>query len=55
MLIVKVKNISDLSPISDYRYSVFVNEEKIKEGIIKNHNREEGWRKLIQKIAEENE
>jgi hypothetical protein len=45
----KVKTVKD---IADYEYLVFTNAEKIAEGKIKKHNRADGWKPLVKRIAE---
>jgi len=53
MLTVLIGNVSDLAPVSDYVYSVSVNGERISQGIVRGHRREDGWKALLKKIAEE--
>jgi len=52
MLIVKVKNTTDLSPVSDYRYEVLVNLEVIASGTVKGHCRADGWAELVWRVIE---
>lgn len=55
MLTLYIRNVSGLKPISNYKYAVMVNAEKIAEGMVKGHFREDGWAKLVSLIAEEAE
>ena len=50
MLTLYIHNISKCAPVSDYEYVVMVNEEKIAEGMVYSHHREDGWKKLVEKI-----
>ena len=52
MLTIQVWNVSDLAPVSDYKYAVYVNREQIATGLLKDHTREDGWAVLVKKIAE---
>jgi hypothetical protein len=52
MLIVKIQNITNLSPVSDYRYEVLVNLEVIAGGEVKGHVRAEGWAELVRRVIE---
>jgi hypothetical protein len=52
MLSVYIRNIRTVKGIADYEYLVFTNAEKIAEGKIKKHNRADGWKPLMKRIAE---
>ena len=52
MLIITLRNISELAPISDYEYKVYVNNRKIAEGTVVSHQRDEGWEVLVGKLAD---
>lgn len=57
MLVVTFLNISDMAPISDYKYSVWVTttegtKKTLAAGIIRHHVRDEGWEKLVQKLLD---
>lgn len=51
-LIVVFENMTNLSPVSDYRVRVFVN-EKLIDGpiIVKGHKRVEGYKALVEKFV----
>jgi hypothetical protein len=53
MLTLQVVNVSDGEPISDYRYTVYINRDVISTGSIRDHKREDGWASLVKQIAEE--
>jgi hypothetical protein len=58
MLMVQLRNISDMALISDYEYSVLVtlrdgSLKTIAEGNIKGHVRTDGWRDLVQRVLDE--
>lgn len=58
-LIVVLVNISDLAPVSDYRYEVMIGDgtpsrsKTIANGIVKGHKRDDGWEPLVQKLLDE--
>lgn len=57
-LIVVVQNISQLAPVSDYRYEVLVGDGSIRsktiaKGEVKAHARVDGWKKLVQRVLDE--
>lgn len=58
-LIVVLVNISDLAPVSDYKYEVLVGDgskdrsKTIANGIVKGHKRDDGWEPLVQKLLDE--
>lgn len=58
-LIVIVSNISNLAPVSDYNYEVLVGDGTrertlvIARGQVKGHKRNDGWKKLIERVLEE--
>ena len=39
-------------PISEYRYTVLINERPIEVGVVTGHARNDGWRKLVQKVID---
>lgn len=53
MMTVRIINISNLHPMSDYEVGVQVNDRLIGQGIHKGDRRDNGWRKLLEKIAGE--
>lgn len=53
MLIIHIQNITDLAPISDYRYEVLVNLEVIASGEVKGHVRADGWAELVRKVIDQ--
>lgn len=40
---------------ANYEYEVRVNDETLERGIIKGHNRDDGWRALLAQIVKEND
>jgi hypothetical protein len=52
MLTLYIRNVRTKNDIADYEYLVMVNAEKIAEGKIKKHNRADGWKPLVKRIAE---
>jgi len=52
MLTLYIRNVKTKNNIADYEYIVMVNSEKIAEGTIKKHNRADGWKPLVRRIAE---
>ena len=50
MLLLKVRNTSDLAPLSDYEYEVLINTTVIASGKVR-HRRANGWRALVAAIA----
>ena len=59
-LIVIVRNVSELAPVSDYDYKVLVGDgtpersKTLAMGQVKGHTREDGWQVLIEKVLSEN-
>lgn len=54
MLIIKIHNDgSGNNDSANYDYTVFVNKKIIAEGRIERHNRNDGWKKLVARLAEE--
>jgi hypothetical protein len=53
MLTVQIWNVSDLAPVSDYHYAVYINREQIATGSVLGHTREDGWAVLLKKLADE--
>jgi hypothetical protein len=56
MLVVTFKNISDLAPVSNYDYEVWVTskdggKQVLVKGRIHGHIRAEGWEKLVDKLT----
>lgn len=52
MLTIQIWNVSDLAPVSDYEYAVYINRDEITSGTIIGHTRDDGWAVLAKKIAE---
>jgi hypothetical protein len=52
MLALYIRNVRTKNDIADYEYLVMVNAELIAEGKIKGHNRADGWKPLVKRIAE---
>lgn len=57
-LIVVLRNLSSLAPVSDYAYEVLVGDggptsRTITEGVVKGHRRDDGWRALVQRLLDE--
>lgn len=58
MLIIEIKNVTELSVISSYTYEVWVttkigNKKVIAKGTVIDHERTDGWRVLVQRIINE--
>ena len=53
MLTLTICNVSGLAPVSDYVYAVYVGREQIASGTINGHTRDDGWAKLVKRVAEE--
>lgn len=56
-LIVVLRNISELAPVSDYRYEVLVGDGSprsnvIARGTVCGHKREDGWKALVQQLLD---
>ena len=59
-LIVVVQNLSQLVHLSDYRYEILVGHGTKRsnvnaKGEIKAHTRDDGWKKLVQRVLDESE
>ncbi len=59
-LIVVIQNLSQIAPVSDYRYEVLVGDGSIRsktiaKGEIKAHTRDDGWKALVQRLLDESE
>ena len=52
-LIIVLRNISKLAPISDYEYTVLINETVIEKGIVKRRTRADGWPAFAEKLLEQ--
>jgi len=52
MLTLQVWNVSDLAPVSDYHYAVYIGRERIATGSVNGHRRDDGWPALVKQIAE---
>ena len=52
MLTLQIWNVSDLAPVSDYHYAVYINREQIATGSVNGHTRDDGWAILVKKLAE---
>ena len=58
-LIIVLRNISALAPISDYEYRVMAGDggplsKVLKRGTVKKHIREQGWEALVRLMLEDN-
>ncbi len=53
MLILKIKNISDLAPTSDYVWHAFINDKMIANGKVTGHYRPDGWKALVEKVVKQ--
>jgi len=52
MLIIELVNKSGLAPVSDYEYSVRINNRVITEGKVLGHTRKDGWEELVLKMID---
>jgi len=52
MITIQLTNISDLEPISDYHYNVFINKGLIASGVVLGHHRSDGWPALVKMLAD---
>lgn len=52
MLTLQIWNVSDLEPVSDYRYRVLVGDKVIASGKVEQHTRSDGWANLVGKIVD---
>jgi hypothetical protein len=52
-LIVVLENMSNIAPVSDYKYGVYVNETLIEQGNVKGHTRADGWEVLLRKMLDQ--
>lgn len=58
-LVVIIRNVSALAPVSDYEYVVRVGDgtpersQQIAEGKIQRHARADGWKALVQRVLDE--
>lgn len=51
-LIITLRNITSLAPVSDYEAKVFVNRSQIAGPIlVEGHARKDGWRQLVKRFA----
>uniref|UniRef100_A0A6M3LRE5 Uncharacterized protein n=1 Tax=viral metagenome TaxID=1070528 RepID=A0A6M3LRE5_9ZZZZ len=53
MLTLYIENTGTVNGVTDYKYVVMTDAEKIAEGRIKGHKWSDGWRQLVKMIAEE--
>ena len=51
MLIVTLRNISELRDVSDYTWSVHVNQKEIASGVLRGHTRADGWVALLAELV----
>lgn len=57
-LIVIIQNVSQLAPVSDYRYEVLVGDgtdagsHSIAHGTVKKHCRDDGWKALVRRVLD---
>jgi (p)ppGpp synthase/HD superfamily hydrolase len=54
-LILVIRNVTKLTPVSDYTYEVFINERVIASGTVIGHTRDEGWEALVRKLLAQRE
>ena len=52
MLILHIRNTTELAPVSDYEYEVLVNTRVIASGAVEGHTRADGWAELVRKVIE---
>jgi len=53
VLIIKIHNDSTGSnKLANYNYGVYINARRIANGVIKGHNRSDGWQKLVHRLIE---
>ena len=52
-LIIAFRNISQLAPISDYEYGVYINHHLIEQGKVTGHTRDNGWQELVARLLEQ--
>lgn len=55
MLTLQIWNVSDLAPVSDYKYALYINRDQIAGGEVKAHKRSDGWPTLVMRIASAHE
>jgi hypothetical protein len=55
VLIVALRNISDLADVSDYDFEVYINRTRIASGTVRGHERARGWAALLKLLAEQAE
>lgn len=58
MLVLEIRNISQMANISDYEYEVWVTtirgtKKIIAKGTIEKHIRSDGWKQLVRRILDE--
>lgn len=54
-LIITLRNVSDLAPVSDYEYKVLVGDgglqsRLVESGMVRGHTRTDGWIALIERL-----
>ncbi len=47
-----IVNLSQLAPVSDYWFQVWINDTPIAAGRVRGHTRADGWRALLRRIAD---
>lgn len=58
-LIIVLTNVSNLAPVSDYKYAVLVGDGTIEKsqtlaaGMVRGHARHDGWQTLVRRLLEE--
>jgi hypothetical protein len=56
MLTIQIRNDgTGTNESANYDYTVYVNSTLVASGRIESHNREDGWRKLLQRLVQEEE
>lgn len=54
-LTITLRNLSNLAPVSDYHYEVYINTTCIESGFVRSHNRNDGWDGLMLLLGSERE
>lgn len=53
MLIITFHNIDSKDNIADYDWRVYINRVEIASGILRGHNREDGWVELVKMLTKQ--
>lgn len=54
-LTITLRNVSNLAEVSDYHYEVSINTRVIESGLVRGHNRSDGWDGLLLLLGSERE